>query len=268
MNLFVLANRPDYATPVNLAVRGRQDLLSVWPRHRKSFAELSPPAVISAAAPVLTLPYLNRRGPLMLYDVTTITVQPGTTSEAVARLEQELEPSSLRGQLLACWLSDIGALNRILIIRGYADGNALEADRRELTEKAGAFAVSNLVAAVSMDTYMPFPFVEPMQPGTKAGLYEVRTYLLRPEGLLPTREAWRQALPERVKLSPLLVAMHTITGPMPSFIHIWPYRDLNERQRIRAQAVSTGVWPPRGGPGRLVSQQTDIYFPARFSPIG
>jgi hypothetical protein len=99
-------------------------------------------------------------------------------------------------------------------------------------------------------------------------MYEVRTYVLKPDALPPTLEAWRTALPERVKLSPVLTAMHTLTGSMPSFMHIWPYADLNERQRIRSQAVAAGIWPPKGGPGRLASQQTDVYLPTKFSPIG
>lgn len=203
----------------------------------------------------------------MLYDVTTITVHPGATGEALAKLEDGVGKIPLQGELLACWLSDVGALNRFMIIRGYADATALGSDRIRLTEDASVFGASHLVAGVTMEVYRPFPFIEPMRPGSEAGLYEVRTYVLRPEGLPATIEAWRKALPERVKLSPLLTAMHTITGPMPSFMHIWPYPDLNERQRIRAEAVAAGVWPPRGGPGRLVSQQTDIYLPTKFSPI-
>jgi len=203
----------------------------------------------------------------MLYDVMTITVQPGSASQALAKLERALGQQSLRGELLTCWLSEIGALNRILLIRGYADINALETDRRTITSQADPFELGELVTAADLDLYLPYEFVDPMRPGSKAAFYEVRTYGLKPDALTPTREAWRQALPERVKLSRLLMAMHT-TGPTPRFMHIWPYESLAERQRIRAEAVARGVWPPRGGPGRLSSQQTDIYIPAAFSPIG
>ena len=203
----------------------------------------------------------------MLYDVMTITVQPGSASQALAKLERALGQQSLRGELLTCWLSEIGALNRILCIRGYPDINALETDRRTITSQANPFELGELVTAADLDLYVPFEFVDPMRPGSKAAFYEVRTYGLKPDALTPTREAWRQALPERVKLSRLLMAMHT-TGPTPRFMHIWPYESLADRQRIRAEAVARGVWPPRGGPGRLSSQQTDIYIPAAFSPIG
>jgi len=203
----------------------------------------------------------------MLYDVMTISVQPGSLSQALAKLEGALGRLSLRGELLTCWQSEIGALNRILLIRGYGDINALEADRETITTQADPFGLADLLTGVDLDLYVPFAFVEPMRPGSKAAFYEVRTYELKPDALTPTREAWRQALPERAKLSRLLMAMHT-TSPTPRFMHIWPYESLADRQRIRAEAVTRGVWPPRGGPGRLSSQQTDIYLPAPFSPIG
>jgi hypothetical protein len=203
----------------------------------------------------------------MLYDVMTIGVQPGSGSRALAKLNEGLRTPSLRGELLACWHGEIGVLNRILLIRGYADIGALEADRRSLTVEANPLGLGELVTASDWDLYVPFEFIEPMRPGSKAAFYEVRTYTLKPDGLVPTIEAWRQALPARAKLSRVLMAMHT-TGPTPRFMHIWPYDSLNDRQRIRAQAVAEGIWPPPGGPGRLLSQQTDIYIPAAFSPIG
>ena len=203
----------------------------------------------------------------MLYDVMTISVQPGSPAQALAKLEGALGRLSLRGELLTCWLSEIGALNRILLIRGYSDINALETDRQTITTQADPFGLGELVTAADLDLYVPFEFVEPMRPGSKAAFYEVRTYGLKPDALAPTKEAWRQALPERTKLSRVLMAMHT-TSPTPRFMHIWPYESLADRQRIRADAVARGVWPPRGGPGRLSSQQTDIYLPAPFSPIG
>ena len=70
----------------------------------------------------------------MLYDVMTISVQPGSPAQALAKLEGALGRLSLRGELLTCWLSEIGALNRILLIRGYTDINALETDRQTIVE--------------------------------------------------------------------------------------------------------------------------------------
>jgi hypothetical protein len=95
----------------------------------------------------------------------------------------------------------------------------------------------------------------------------VRNYVLKPGGLPPTVEAWRQSVPGRLKLSPLLAAMTSVTGAVTRFMHIWPYKSFDDRARLRERAIAEGLWPPPGGPGHLLSQQVDIYLPAAFSPM-
>jgi hypothetical protein len=50
-------------------------------------------------------------------------------------------------------------------------------------------------------------------------------------------------------------------------MHIWPYKSLDERARLRAKAVADKVWPPPGGPDHLTRMQNDIYMPTPFSPL-
>ncbi len=61
--------------------------------------------------------------------------------------------------------------------------------------------------------------------------------------------------------------MHSITGTVTRFMHIWPYGSLDERSRLRAKALADKVWPPPGGPHHLQMMQSDIYLPADFSPV-
>ena len=187
----------------------------------------------------------------MHYDVTIITVRPGTEHKALARLKETV-PSLMGGELLACWRSDIGALNRILLIRAAPDVARIHADREKLLRSESPLGVAEYIEAVSMDTYASF---------------EVRTYVLKPDGVAATIELWRQWVPGRTALSPLLAAMHSITGTVTRFMHIWPYASVDERSRLRAKALSDKVWPPPGGPDHLQTMQSDIYVPADFSPI-
>ena len=195
------------------------------------------------------------------YDVTIITVRPGTHPTALKRLQLSAESS----QLLACWYSDLGAINQILLIRSHNDDIA--AQRAAILQARDPFGIGELIVAMTMDTYVSFPFMERMTPGKHGPFYEVRTYMLKPDGLAATIELWRNAVPGRARVSPLLAAMHSVTGPVTRFMHIWPYPSLDERQRLRAKAVSDGVWPPPGGPGHLLAQQVDIFLPADFSPM-
>jgi len=202
----------------------------------------------------------------MHYDVTIITVRPGTEQKALARLKETL-PSVAGDELLACWYSDIGSLNRILLIRAAPDVMRIHADREKILRSGNPFGVGEYVVGTSVDTYVSFPFMPPMAAGHYGPVFEVRTYILKPDGLPTTIELWRKWVPGRTKLSPLLAAMHSITGTVTRFMHIWPYANLEERARLRAKAVADKVWPPPGGPDHLTAMQSEIYLPADFSSM-
>jgi hypothetical protein len=198
------------------------------------------------------------------YDVTILTVRPGTHPQALAVLGRSLPGDA---SLLACWYSDIGTVNQILLIRTMADAAAVLDARLAALKEKSPFGIGEFITAMAMDTYVSFDFIPPMRPGAFGPCYEVRTYELKPDGLTPTMELWRKAVPGRMTVSPLLAAMTSMTGAVIRFMHIWPYKSFDERARLRDKAVADGVWPPPGGPSHLVSQQVDIYLPAAFSPI-
>jgi hypothetical protein len=203
----------------------------------------------------------------MIYDVTIITVQPGSHPKALARLEGSLPSAQPGGEFLACWYTELGALNQILVLRGYEDPAELLADRQAILMTPDPFGIGEVFVGMSMDSWVPFPFLPPIRPVEIGPVFEVRSYVLKPDGLAKTIELWRAALPARAQLSPVLTAMHSVSGTVTRFMHIWSYPSLDERARLRARAVGEGVWPPPGGPALLVSQQSDIYLPAPFSPI-
>jgi hypothetical protein len=203
----------------------------------------------------------------MQYDVTTITVRPGTAPKAIAKLEAPLTAGHAGRNLLACWYSEIGALNQILIIRNSPNLAEAVAEREAVLKSGNPFGIGEFIAGMTMDTFAPFDFLKPMHPGTHGPFFEVRTYILKPEGLMPTIALWQKALPARAAISPLLTAMSSVSGPVTRFMHIWPYASLDDRQRLRGKSVADGVWPPPGGPDQLAVMQTDIYLPAVFSPM-
>ncbi len=198
------------------------------------------------------------------YDVTIITVRPGTQGKALDVLKDGLDGAP---DVLACWFSEIGALNNILLLRNSTDAAATLASRQVALTSRNPFGIGEFITHMAMDTYTAFDFMAPIKPGTIGPCFEVRTYVLRPDGLSPTIDLWRKHVPARAAISPLLTAMTSATGTVARFMHIWPYKSLDERARLRAQAVTEGVWPPPGGPGHNVVMQSDIYLAAPFSPL-
>jgi hypothetical protein len=202
----------------------------------------------------------------MLYDLTTLSIQVGATPKAVAAIRSYLADGSGEGKLLGCWACDIGELNRIAVLRGFADEAAFRAERKVMLDSTNPFGCAEVLTGIETTGYAPFPFVPDIKPGRLGPIYEIRSYRLRPGGLAPTIAAWGAAMPARLELSANVVVMHTIDGP-PRFTHIWPYRSLEERAATRAKAVATGVWPPKGVSHHLDEMRNGIWLPTEISPL-
>ncbi|HJY19137.1 MAG TPA: hypothetical protein VJ353_16000, partial [Xanthobacteraceae bacterium] len=87
------------------------------------------------------------------YDVTIVTVRPGTHPQALAILGKTLADDPA---LLACWYSDIGAVNQILLIRQAGDiGPALNA-RLALLQSRNPLGIGEFITAAAMDIFVAF----------------------------------------------------------------------------------------------------------------
>jgi hypothetical protein len=96
-------------------------------------------------------------------------------------------------------------------------------------------------------------------------IVEIRTYTLKPGTTPQFEERFGAALPNRAKLSPLAAFWHTEVGPLNQVIHVWPYEDLEERTRKRAEATKLEGWPPNTREF-VVEQKSQVYIPAPFLP--
>jgi len=203
----------------------------------------------------------------MFYDVTTITVRPNMHGKALGPIDQWLRANPRKGEFLGCLASEIGDLNKVMLLHAYAAEADLVADRDAVAKSANPFGCVELITGMSTDTFVMFPFIAAIEPGQYGPIFEVRTYRFKPNGLAPTIKAWEKAVPGRQKLSPILAAMYSVTGEATRFMHIWPYPSLEVRANTRKTAIDTGVWPPEGGPDFLETMRNDIFLPAPFSPI-
>ena len=96
-------------------------------------------------------------------------------------------------------------------------------------------------------------------------IFEMRTYLLKPGTPLQAEQAFGERIEARSKLSRIAGFWRTEVGTLNQIIHIWPYKDVNERNQIRAEAVKSGVWPPKIA-DFVLDMESKILHPAPFSP--
>src|SRR6516225_3590174 len=106
----------------------------------------------------------------------------------------------------------------------------------------------------------------PFTPRQYGNLYEIRAYTMQPSVTRQVVERWAERIKGRIKFSPLAAAGHTELGPLNQWIHIWAYKDANERTRIREESRRDGNRPPATR-GMFIKQENMLVVPASFSPL-
>jgi hypothetical protein len=206
---------------------------------------------------------------MRLFELITFTVRVRTVADALARIENELAKPQVGGVLMGCWASEIGQLNQIAVLRGYADEHLRQAERERFLLGGRAFGINELITDLRIENYTLFPFLEPLSAGRHGPFYELRVYDLVSNGLQPTLDGWSNAIEARTaeQYSPVYAAFYATDGALPLYLHIWPWTTLEQRLQVRTQAVADGVWPPENSGPQLHDMRSTIYLPAKFSPL-
>ncbi|EPQ30458.1 uncharacterized protein PFL1_01984 [Pseudozyma flocculosa PF-1] len=114
-----------------------------------------------------------------------------------------------------------------------------------------------------------FSFWPSSPPVTTNGLYELRTYHLKPGHLLEWEQHWRRGLEARRRFVEPIGAWFTQIGGLHTVFHIWEYPSLDERKRTRDAAWQVETW------GETVNEtvklidkmHAQIMRPLPFSPL-
>ena len=207
----------------------------------------------------------------MYYELATMTLPFGTAGQAAQNVQAYASAPEAQGELLGCWFTDIGQLNQMIVLRGFADLGQLQAERQRTQLSASPFGCGEIFQTLEQHSYKGFPWMKPARPSSESGItgpvYEIRTYGIKPGGVQNTIDLWEQYVPPREALSPCVVAMVALDGPL-RFTNIWSYPTLDARSKARADAVAQGIWPPKGGPAWLTTAMTStIALPTAVSPL-
>ena len=201
------------------------------------------------------------------YELTTLKTVIFGAGAASPGIQEYLKAPEAKGTLLGAWFADIGSLNEVYLLRSFDSMDDLVAERQRALMSENPFGCLEQLVNYNSDTYLPFDFLPEVESGEFGKVYEIRTYHTKLNGMAPTIEKWREAIPARVAMSKMNIAMYALDGS-PRFTQIWPYDSANHRAEVRAQSVSDGVWPPKGGPDWLsTDMKSTLAIPMPFSPL-
>ena len=213
----------------------------------------------------------------MIYEFRTYDLKPHSLPEVEKRFAEAYEYRKKFSQLAAFWHTEIGPLNQIIHVWPYKD---LEERTRirdtAVKEGAGKWPpkTAEFMVRQRSEIFLPFPFSPEMKPGKQGPFFEMRVYTYAAGQLPNLTKAWTLAIPNRLKHGPATAILYSELGGLNQFMHIWPYKSLDERWALRNKLRETGEWPPSvvakkaGLPEyHLVQQENKIVMPSAFSPL-
>jgi hypothetical protein len=205
----------------------------------------------------------------MIYEIRTYTLKPGQTPEFEKRFEASLSVRLKYSELAAFWHTEIGPLNQVIHVWLYENlAHRTEIRARLAQEPNWPPKTNEIILFMESGIYVPAPFSPKLGGGQKLGsIYEMRIYQFQPGSIPIVIERYGEALQGgRLELSPLAACMSSEIGQLNTLIHIWPYADLSERDRILEESRRLSTWPPKTREF-LLSQQNKILIPTSFSPM-
>jgi hypothetical protein len=203
----------------------------------------------------------------VFYDLTYLSIRPNQLGSVMSNLPSALHKALRSGRLIGCMSCDIGGLNRVAVLSAYDSLNALRADRAATLGAADPYGMSAYLGGIETSAFQKLSFAKDIEPDSFGPFYEIRTYEIAPGGLAETEAAWAKVIERRNSLSKVLMVMASVDTSPTRMVHIWPYRCLNERARMRAEASKRGIWPPPGGSSHLLSLRSEVFVPLPISPL-
>ena len=204
----------------------------------------------------------------MIYELRTYNCVPVAMQGGIDAINDAYHVRAKYSDVAGFWYTDIGPLNQVVHIWPYENAEERLRIRQEAVNDPGwPPATDDFIIDMESEIYLPTSFCPELRTGKLGPVYEMRTYTIRYGGMPEFLKLWEAAIEERVKFSPLLLAMVSEHGPLNRFVHIWPYESLQHRTEVRNEAAASGHWPPKGGKPFAVKQDSKIMLPAPFSPL-
>ena len=203
----------------------------------------------------------------MIYEMRTYTLKPGSVANFEKSFGESLPNRQKHSKLGAFWHTEVGPLNQVIHVWPYESLNERERVRGEAVKEPNWPPKSDgAILDMVSEIVIPAPFMRPLGERQLGNIYEMRIYTVQPGAMPEMIERWSEAIPYREEFSPLAACWYTDLGGLNKWFHVWPYKDMAERDRVRAEATKSPNWPPKTR-GLMVRTENKFLVPAAFSPM-
>jgi hypothetical protein len=210
----------------------------------------------------------------MIYELRTYTLQPGTQAQYIKQsgeVGRKIRGDNY-GKFEGGWTTEFGTLNQYVHLWGFADLNERERLRGELAKNEAwnkeYLPISRPMMLAQENKILKA--VVPMTPPSDSGnIYELRWYRAHVGKAGEWLELFKAVLPTRDKYTRRVGLWQTETGQLNEAVHMWVYKDLNDRAASRARMAGDPAWQAfvAKSPALLQHMQSIVLMPVPHSPL-
>lgn len=183
-----------------------------------------------------------------------------------------VKDESLQIKLTGNWETVVGEQDTFIHILEYENYAGFDKATQLIKTSAHLDAYRAMLPHVnSRNTQLnqEFAFFPTAVPRAQGGLFELRTYQLKPGTLLEWENVWRRGIEARRKFVAPVGAWFSQVGRLHQVHHIWQYPSLHERKERREQAWQIDGWAETVSKTAKLAKYMDslILTPLSFSPL-
>ncbi|KAI9295593.1 NIPSNAP-domain-containing protein [Neoconidiobolus thromboides FSU 785] len=176
-------------------------------------------------------------------------------------------------KLCGSWLSEIGELDKAVHIWEYDGYAAYDKINAKLAEDSNYQSYQKELRPMlnkrENQFCLEFAFWATSAPKFHGGIYELRSYLLKPGRLLEWEQNWKVGLECRRQFTEPVGAWFSQLGDLNYVHHMWVYPNLQQRKATREEAWKVDGWSETVyNTVRLIERmQSTILVPMDHSPL-
>jgi hypothetical protein len=210
----------------------------------------------------------------MIYELRTYTVVPGKQAEYLkhsGEIGRKIRGDNY-GKQEGFWYSEFGTLNQLVHLWSFPDLNERERLRQELAKNEAWTKeyVPRIRPLLLAQENKILSAVLPLQPPTDQGnVYELRWYRCHMGMTGQWLNHFKAVMPVRERIMRRVGLWQTEIAQLNEVVHMWAYRDLNDRAAARAKLGQEPEWQAFLGNAMpmLAHMQAIVLYPAPFSAM-
>jgi hypothetical protein len=210
----------------------------------------------------------------MIHELRTYTLQPGTQGQYLknsSEVGRKIRGDKY-GKLEGFWSTEFGTLNQVVHLWTFESLNDRERLRGELSKNEEwtktylPLTRGALLAQENKILSTVLPLKPPAEPGH---VYELRWYRAHVGKLAEWLSLFKAVMPAREKYSKNVGVFQTEAGQLNEAVHLWAYKDLNDRAAVRSKVLQDPEWQAYLGKSAplLADMKSIILNPAPHSPM-